>query len=63
MSQQIPIETFTSEGDNSQSVECALNSGASWFTHTGLFLINLDFTLRKLQGFLTNLPTLQPTTQ
>ena len=37
-------------------MDCAINSGTSWFRHKGLFLINLDFTLRKLQGFLTKLP-------
>ena len=41
-------------------MDCAINSGTSWFRHKGLFLINLDFTLRKLQGFLTKLPTSLP---
>ena len=61
LSQYISSDTFKSEGDNSQSVDYAVNSGTRWFTHTGLFLINLDFTEKTARFFnqITNIPATQ----
>ena len=61
LSQKISSDTFKSEGDNSQSVDYAVNSGTRWFTHTGLFLINLDFTEKTARFFnqITNIPATQ----
>ena len=42
-------------------MDYAVNSGTRWFTHTGLFLINLDFTEKTARFFnqITNIPATQ----